>query len=237
MVDRAVSAHRALASESRMAILHVLQQHAEPLPLGEVATTVGLHPNTVREHLDRLAAAGFVASAPEVRHRRGRPRLLYRAVERPADATTDERARDELVRMLLSGYGRPMDSPRAEAEGVGCAWGSTMNGLAVTTDPEPGADAGPDVPAAAASRLRQLAALERHFEDLGFAPEAEPEQLLLHLRRCPVADLARERPEVVCSVHLGVARGVLGRQGGPLVADRLEPFVGPQHCVLHLAEV
>ena len=38
----------------------------------------------------------------------------------------------------------------------------------------------------------------------------------------------------MCSVHLDVVRGVLAEQGGPLTADRLEPFVGPAHCLLHL---
>ena len=70
--------------------------------------------------------------------------------------------------------------------------------------------------------------------DLGFEPEGDVERLEVHLRRCPFLDLAHERPEIVCSVHLGLARGVLAKEGGPLTAEWLEPFVEPQHCVLHL---
>jgi predicted ArsR family transcriptional regulator len=66
-------------------------------------------------------------------------------------------------------------------------------------------------------------------------PEGDADRLEVHLHRCPFLDLAHERPEVVCSVHLGLARGVLAQEGGPLTAEWLEPFVEPQHCVLHLS--
>ena len=70
---------------------------------------------------------------------------------------------------------------------------------------------------------------------LGFEPETDAEKLEVHMHRCPVYELAQGSPEVVCNVFLGVSRGVLERLGGPLTADRLEPRVGPQHCVLHLS--
>ncbi len=59
--------------------------------------------------------------------------------------------------------------------------------------------------------------------------------MAVHLRHCPFLDLATANTDVVCSVHLGVARGVLARSEGPLFAERLDPFVGPNHCILRLA--
>ena len=82
-----------------------LQARTTPATVEDVAAEVGLHVNTVREHLDRLVAAGFVASEPEVRTTRGRPRLLYRSVERAAAATLDDRARDHLARQDLDARG------------------------------------------------------------------------------------------------------------------------------------
>ena len=247
MVDHRVSAYRALASESRVQILHVLQQRGGALPVDEIAPAVGLHINTAREHLDRLVASGFVHREPEVRTTRGRPRMLYSSVDRAAAATIDGRAREQLARMLVDGYGRAMESPAAAAQAAGERWAEELApGRPVARPGGTVAPAEGSVPAEGCGPLGrsadrtaawvQLAAVEQHFEDLGFEPEADIGALQVHLRRCPFIELARERTEVVCGVHLGLARGVLAHQGGPLVAERLEAFVGPRHCVLHLRE-
>lgn len=264
MVSRRVSAYRALASDKRVSMLHALQRSETPLGVDELAAAVGLHVNTAREHLERLIDSGFVASEPELRTTRGRPRILYRAVERIAPATTDGWARDQLMRVLVAGYGRRLPSATGAAQDAGSVWGRSLTamrpevserhgqqlGASAASDPDgpcpdvqcPDRDASGTsheacavpAPVETVAGLAQLAALEAHFDDLGFDPEGDVERLEVHLRRCPFLDLAHERPEVVCSVHLGLARGVLAQEGGPLTAEWLEPFVEPQHCVLHL---
>ncbi|MBB2922826.1 metalloregulator ArsR/SmtB family transcription factor [Cellulomonas cellasea] len=248
MVDRRASAYRVLASDKRVAMLHLLQRTGGPMTVDTLADEVGLHVNTAREHLDQLVASGFVAREPELRRTRGRPRILYRSLERAAAVTTDAWAREQLVHVLVAGYGRRLGSAESAAETAGRAWGATLT----PSLPDEGSadDRGPgsDVPrctdfvtegaakAVAAPLERvQLAALEQHLEDLGFAPDACTDGLEVQLNRCPFVDLARERPEVVCSVHLGLSRGVLAQQDGPLVADRLERVAGAQRCVLHLS--
>ncbi len=227
MTDRRLSAYRALASGSRVEILHLLQGADQPLVIADIAAAVGLHPNTTREHLDRLVDAGFVVSEPEVRAVRGRPRLRYRAVERAAAATLDVRARAQLAKLLVDGYGKAMRSPAESARQAGERWALALVAA--------GADGPEDLPEPDARRA-QLVALATHFEDLGFDPEVAADETVVHLRRCPFADLARERTDVVCSVHLGLAQGVLANVPGPMRATALDPFVGPRHCVLHLAE-
>lgn len=220
-----LSAYRALASGSRVEILHVLQRASGPMTVAEVAAEVGLHQNTTREHLDQLIEAGFAASEPEVRLTRGRPRLRYHAVERAAVASPDVRAQAQLARLLVTGYGAAMESPAEAARTAGRQWGRTL------VDPAPDAAEDPAVTDPAAA---QLAALTGHLDELGFDPEVDPDGTAIHLRRCPFLDLARERTDVVCSVHLGLSQGVLAAVPGPVRATRLDPFVGPQHCVLHL---
>ena len=249
-----------------MHILHVLQGQDEPITVDAVAQAVGLHINTAREHLDRLVDGGFVSRESEVRTTRGRPRMLYRSVDRMAAATMDVRAREHLTRMLVDGYGKAMTSPAGAAQEEGRRWAADLLGPqapAVDTPAEADAEADaeaeheadadvepvreggtapaePAVCAVAEAALAQpwdqLAALEQHFEDLGFDPEVDVATMQVHLRRCPLMDLAQQRTEIVCSVHLGLAQGVLARQGGRLVAERLEPFVGPRHCVLYLRQ-
>ena len=226
---QSVTAYRALASAHRVSILHVLQQEDRALTLTEVAGATSLAESTARDHLHHLIAAGFVTKAPEDRATRGRPRMLYRSVERAALRDADEWFRSALLTVLLEGYGKRLGSRSAAAAAAGEALGEAK--AAVTAGsaraghaPAPGED-----PA-----LPQMAALEAHLEDLRFAPEVDADGDRVHLRHCPFLDLARSNTEVVCSVHLGVARGVLSAAGGPVTAEALDPFVGPDHCVLRL---
>ena len=222
-MTRLSESHRALASESRLDLLHALQGAGGPLTIAALTDAVGLHHNTVRGHLDRLIAAGFVAVEPEDRHVRGRPRMLYRAVERPAGASLDERLRAYLMQVFVDGYGRELVAPGA-AEDAGETWGRQIAEEIHTGT----------VAEALGGATEQMAALEVHLTELGMEPELHMNPLSVHLNRCPYLDIATRRPDVVCAVHLGIVRGVLAHHDGPLVAESLEPLVGPQHCVLHL---
>lgn len=206
MVRRSVDAYRVLSSESRVAILRLLEDRGEPLPVEEVAEAVGLHVNTVREHLDRLVVAGFADRAPEIRHTRGRPRMLYRSTATEATTELDQRVRDQLMRVLLSGYPRPEEA-RARAEQAGEVWASHY----------PCETAGRDE----GTRASQLAALHDHFRALGFEPAPDTDGLTLRLQHCPFADLRGQDGDLVCRVHLGLTRGMLARHEGPLAVDRI----------------
>lgn len=89
------------------------------------------------------------------------------------------------------------------------------------------------------------------FTDMGFAPElvaAVPpmprRERIIRLHACPVRDLARTRPEVVCEVHRGLLEGLLDK---PATAEgvrrhrrqtmkaHLAPLVEPELCVVTLA--
>lgn len=255
MVQRTTSAARALSSPSRVAILHALQRAGRPLGVDDLALAADVHVNTAREHLDRLRTAGFVDRAAERRGTRGRPRILWAVVDRPAAATLDERFRDHLLRTILAGYGGDAAAMAAQAERAGAAWArqnvaSCRDAGAVEPDPAEPAPAGHADRAAGAGRdprtadaedgdrpaaaWRQLAVLETHLEDLGLAPELDADGRRMHLRDCPFLPLAQEQTEMLCSVHLGVARGVLACEDGPVRAERLEAFVAPGHCILHL---
>jgi len=224
MGDHQLRALRVLACDSRMRIMQLLQDHQGLVPVEEIATGVGLHVNTTREHLDRLVAAGFVVRTPEHRTTRGRPRMLYRSVDSAAAAMLDSRARGHLVRLLLDGYGQPMESPVTTAELAGMNWATQLGcpGSVSTHDETKDIE-------------EQLNALERHLEDLGFDPEVKRETLEVAIHHCPFADIATSRRGVVCGAHLGLARGVLARHEGPLVVERLVPGPERRNCVLRLA--
>ena len=107
MVPRSAPSYRTLASISRITLLLHLQRRGT-MTVGDLAEAAGLHPNTAREHLQRLVDDGFITCQPETRETKGRPRMLYSAAAgtaepgsvRAAKAEAAQR-RGDLVRKLL----------------------------------------------------------------------------------------------------------------------------------------
>ncbi|MEU5080941.1 MULTISPECIES: helix-turn-helix transcriptional regulator [Streptomyces] len=213
-------------SPRRRALLDVLRAAPAPLGVAEAAERMGLHPNTVRFHLDALVADGLVERRTEDPSGPGRPRTVYTA--RPGMDRGGPRDYRLLARMLLSRWtvADPAGA-RAEARETGRTWGRYL------ADP-PAPD---ETPTPERSTARLLALLD----GLGFAPRAEgagepgrpPERI--RLRHCPFLELAEEQGGLVCSLHLGLIQGALARMEAPLTATALEPFAEPDSCVAHLA--
>ena len=58
--------------------------------------------------------------------------------------------------------------------------------------------------------------------------------LSIGLRPCPYPDLAKEQPDTVCRLHLGLMRGLLD-DADPWKVTALEPYVTPELCVVRIA--
>lgn len=186
---------------SRTRVLGVLQASEKALGVDEVAGQVWLHPNTVRFHLDALVEAGLVQRSSEERAQRGRPRTLYLAT---ADSARAGRRSYRLLAEILTSYlASQTKQPAHAALKAGEAWGRF---LAERPAPFRRVDA-----AVATQQLVQT------LDDIGFAPEAvtrgRKRQILLH--HCIFREAAEEHREVVCSVHLGLMRGVLSELDAP----------------------
>jgi predicted ArsR family transcriptional regulator len=208
--------------DSRARVLSVLQDANAPLGVADVAERVGLHTNTARFHLDGLVEAGLAVRSSEARDLPGRPRSLYAA---SADSAPVGRRSYRLLAEILTSYlatqsKRPADAALA----AGTEWGRFL-----ATRP------GPFRRVDAAEATGQLVEV---LDDIGFAPQpAAPrrgrQQVVLH--HCPFREAAEEHRVVVCSVHLGLLRGLLDEIDAPVQAQRLDPFVEPDiKCVTHL---
>ena len=217
MTDISVQTHKALADVSRFRILEELRGQGG-LDSRELGRLVGLHPNTVRSHVDQLIEAGLVRAVTAPAAGRGRPRVLYEAI---VDAPVHESGY-RLLAQILASYLATTDQPQAGAESAGRAWGSYL-----TERPQPFTGISADE---ATYKVVEL------FKELGFVPEAVEEsgerKILLH--RCPFREVAESNQQVVCAVHLGMLKGALAEMGAPLQATRLEPFVKPTLCIAHL---
>lgn len=211
--------HRALVGESRARVLDALRRAGRGLDAFELAAEVGLHVSTVRFHLRALEAAGLVVRAVERSGRPGRPRVVHRAAP---DGEEEGRRYLELSRALATSLRRARADAARAALDAGRAWGR-----------EAAAAAGAR-PRSTAEAVRALVGI---LDGLGFAPEAVGGggSVTVQLRRCPFLEVARETPEVVCSVHLGIMRGALSAWGSEVRATELRSFVEPGLCVARLS--
>ncbi len=186
----------------------------EPVGIAALAARTGLHENTVREHLDGLAAAGLADRERAVPDGRGRPAWLWRAIDPPA---TSEYA--GLAAALARTLQATSPDPVATATRAGVEWGHEL------------AASQPDVGGDAPERALQL------LDGFGFGPEPGPatrRQQTVRLTRCPLLQVARQHPDVVCAIHRGLVEGALEEYGDPRTEVDLVPFAEPGACLLHL---
>lgn len=108
--------YSAISSYSRVEILHLVQEHPRRT-VAEIVSATELHPNTVREHLQRLIDEGYVVAAAEHRTTRGRPRMLYSAADGKRSTSDVQRAkvraaaeRGDLMRRVLPGSAPELDT-------------------------------------------------------------------------------------------------------------------------------
>jgi predicted ArsR family transcriptional regulator len=208
---------------SRGRVLEVLRSAGSPLGVQDIAERTDLHPNTARFHLDGLVDVGLVEREAEERGQPGRPRMVYRAAV--TDLPAGRRSYRLLAEMLTSLIADTVPEPDKAAASAGEAWGRY---LAERPPPSHRVDA--------AEALRRLTAV---LADVGFAPgEVDVEMNpVIPLRHCPFQEVAEQHREIVCSLHLGMIRGVLAEVRAPLDAEGLEPFVQPSLCLARLTTV
>jgi len=202
-------------SGSRRAVLDLLHERSRPTTLNDLVELTGLHENTLRGHLEGLAAQRLVRRERAVPHGRGRPAWQW-SVE-PAGAS--EYA--GLAGALAATLSRTSTDPAGDARAAGQEWGHTLAADRRPSRPGTGEVTAPE-------------ATMRLLEDLGFAPDGPTERV--RLTRCPLLEAARRHPEVVCRVHEGLVEGALAAYGDDTTTVELQPFAEPGACLLFLRE-
>ena len=209
-------------SERRQQVLDVIQRAADPVGVSEIADRIGVHPNTVRFHLDALVGDGIVERVPDTPSGPGRPRAGYRS--RPGLARGSARRYRVLAEILLSHLGATSDDPAAAATAAGRTWGAHLV-------PRP-------APSQAVTRDDAVDRLTAMLRDLDFAPEpvagdgGPPDRI--RLRHCPFLELAEPHRDLVCPIHLGLMQGALSELRAPVTVTALIPFAETTACLAHL---
>ena len=196
---------------TRADVLHHLRTAGVPVPVSDVAKALGLHPNTTRFHLDALTEARLVVREPEQRSRPGRPKVLYRAAHGHRMS-----GYQDLAGAMVRHFAGSMKDRAAHAVAAGETWGAELR-------------------AQTGSAGEPLGRVVDFLDRLGYAPQLlTGEETIVELHRCPYLELADEDPEVVCKLHLGLVRGLLGPDQ-PWTVTAIQPWVTPTTCQVRLA--
>ncbi|HKH03880.1 MAG TPA: helix-turn-helix domain-containing protein [Acidimicrobiales bacterium] len=188
---------KALGDNTRYAIYLELARSPRPLATAEIAESLGLHPNTVRPHLERMREVGLLAVGADARGSVGRPQHRYSLAADAPSLGLEPATFPVLARMLLQ---------MAGAAGLG---GEEAG--------EAGREQGQlDGSRAAAEDTPCLAALVARLDALGFDPAVadDGENATVAFTHCPFQELAEANPELVCGMHRGLVEGFVGARGG-----------------------
>lgn len=180
---------KTLGDNTRYAIYLEIARSASPLATADIASSLGLHPNTVRPHLERMRDVGLLDVRVDVRTGRGRPQHLYSVAADAPSLGLEPPVFPTLARMLLR---------LAETAGL---------------DAEDAADAGREQGHVESTRCKVDGDVERmvdHLARFGFDPEIvsdDDDSFTVCFSNCPFADLARANPDLICSLHRGILEG------------------------------
>jgi len=196
----------AAGGDSRAAVLAFIEGAEDVVRVEDIADAVGLHPNTVRGHLDALLASGRIVRIADQRASRGRPHWLY------SGSTSAS------IRELAAALDAELDL--ASAPDVARLAAATW------------AEAGPDVdPARTIDDAVDVAT--QTLTGFGFDAVRNPVGDEITLRACPYAQLVHGHP-VICDIHAALLGEVLARTGQPVALDHMDVFPRPGLCVAHL---
>ncbi len=195
---------KALGDNTRYAIYLELARSARPLATADISESLGLHPNTVRPHLERMREAGLLDVEVGGRGDVGRPQHRYSVARNAPSLGFEPPTMPVLARMVLAMAAR-LQASADDAEAVG-----RTEGIARAT---PYADA-----------PSTLEALVADLDRLGFDPLVtddpdDPDAAVVAFAHCPFADLAERHPELVCGLHRGLVAGFVAEMGDAEVGE------------------
>ena len=189
------------------------------MDIASIAEQLGVHPNTVRFHLDTLLEGGQVERLLGDRRGAGRPPIVYR-MSRAMDRNGPSNYR--LLAAMLTSHLARSRRPMGTATRLARSWGPSV----VDSTRSRGR----------LSKTESLTELVDVLADLGFEPEPHrgARSTEIRLRHCPFLDLVDAHGSLICALHLGLMQGAFAALDSPVTVDRLDPFVEPDLCVAHL---
>ena len=216
---------KVLGDNTRYAIYLELARAAAPLATAQIADTLGLHPNTVRPHLDRMRDVGLLEVVTDTQGAIGRPQHRYSLAPDAPSLGFEPPAMPVLARMLV-GVAAAAGAGPEDAAAIGREQGraAAVEAAAVVAELDD-----PDDRAAVC-----LATLVDELARMGFDPAVAEDGAEVAFARCPFAELAEQHPQLVCHLHRGIIEGFVDAVGG-LAVEGFGTLVDRAPCRVALA--
>ena len=206
-------------------VLAAIRLADEPPTVADLCSALGLHRNTVRQHLTALLELDLVSQGRRHTGGKGRPQEVYRATAQGRRA--GQRNYALLAAVLIERVAAGGGDPARVAREAGRSWGAALAGAGSVGD-------------------GQVRDILEFLDEAGFEP-------LLHsadsadsadgpwevaLRNCPFRELADTHAGLVCGLHEGLLDGLVGNAADPhqsAARVELEPFVTPTTCLVRVS--
>lgn len=194
---------KALGDNTRYAIYLEIARSAAPRSTADIADTLGLHPNTIRPHLERMREVGLLDVEIDSRGTVGRPTNRYSVAADAPSLGLEPPAFPTLAGMLAQVAAQSLPAVEDITE-VG-----RRQGRVAALRNASGATRPTTARACASALMAELANLgfdpageidtDARGEDLGTASIA--------FAHCPFRELAEIYPQLVCNLHRGIVEG------------------------------
>lgn len=203
-MDLPTSGDDLLAQRTRARIFSWLAERGAPASAETLAGALGLHPNGVRRHLERLREAGLV-ERHRSQGRRGRPKSLWEIAPGADPGGEPPTSYADLAGWLARAI-PPGRNRLREVEKAGEEIGRELAPRERVEDPVDG--------------------FRRALASLGFRPALElsgQDGFICRLENCPYREPVRENQAVVCALHKGITSGLLAKLLPDARLARFEP--------------
>ena len=212
-------------SAAQHALLDEISRHPRPVTVADVATAMGLHPNSVRDSLAVLVDAGLVARTRLPAAGRGRPSWAYESVA-PTQAAALSREFADVCDAVAEHLASTDADPDGAAHDIGVRWGRRMMDLLAAGPDEV---AGDDLVGEHAGRIRLL------MSSLGYQARADEAPARITLHQCPLRTEGTVPAPLVCQMHRGMLDEMLRTLSDGVVVGTLTPLAGPDYCMIEVA--
>lgn len=187
---------KALGDNTRYAIYLEMARSPVPLSTADIAAELGLHPNTVRPHLERMREAGLLSVEVDNRGTVGRPQHRY-SLASDAPSLGLEPAAYPILAALLANLTAVFGPDPDTVAGIAREHGRQRGAVRQSSE-------------------GCIAAVSAELAELGFDPAAgqDGNVTTIAFTRCPFRPLAEAFPELVCHLHRGMIEGMVDVLGG-----------------------
>lgn len=175
-----------------------------------------LHENTIREHLEGLIVSAHAERVQLISLGPGRPSYGYQS-RKDFTAQIEPPARDYAALALV--LARQLAAIGGNARSVAISAGEEWAGEFIKYVKKPGEN-----------KVNVRKWIYEILESLGYSPKTNSKWNPIRLQTCPVLAAAKLEPEIVCSVHLGLVRGLISQAGENPNAVELIQFSEPGSC-------